>query len=186
LRIRTSGFIPWHELSSDQESVDYDPIGYRTLNFVFRQLPVHEHDVFLDYGCGMGRPLLVAASQGFSRVIGVELSPVLCQAARRNASQVLKRQPQCDVDIVNANAAQFVTPDDVTVIFMFNPFTGETLRNVVSNIHQSWRRRPREIRLAYVLPVRADNVFADCDWLALQRDCPSQGLRVLLYRTTAP
>ena len=53
-----------------------------------RILPAREvepHDVFLDIGCGMGRAVYqAAANYPFKRVIGVELSHELTQAARRN------------------------------------------------------------------------------------------------------
>lgn len=43
-------------------------------------------ELFIDFGCGKGRVLLVAAMQPVRRVIGVELSSELSVIARRNIS----------------------------------------------------------------------------------------------------
>ena len=85
LGIRTEATIAWHELSDDEDSVDYEASGYRTLQRAFRHVQVCDEDVFLDLGCGMGRPLVMAARKPFRRVIGVELSEDLAQAARAQA-----------------------------------------------------------------------------------------------------
>src|SRR4051812_13801299 len=54
----------------------YNPSeSYRVFRTVVRQfLRPTQHDVFLDYGSGLGRVLLMAATFPFRRVIGVEYS----------------------------------------------------------------------------------------------------------------
>jgi cyclopropane fatty-acyl-phospholipid synthase-like methyltransferase len=47
---------------------------YRSFRRVMRHIGVREQDVFLDYGSGLGRVLLMAAQYPFRRVLGVELS----------------------------------------------------------------------------------------------------------------
>jgi methylase of polypeptide subunit release factors len=41
-------------------------------------------DVFVDFGCGKGRVLYLACRHPFKEVIGVDLSPAVVEAARRN------------------------------------------------------------------------------------------------------
>ena len=129
LGIDTGGFIHWHELGADPSAVDYDPIGYRTLDRALRQLDIRPgHDVFLDYGCGKGRAVLTAAIKPFRRVLGIEMSSQLCDRARENVRRAATRLRCADVEIINVDAAAQVVPDDVSVIFLFNPFTGHMLK----------------------------------------------------------
>src|SRR5690242_19688945 len=65
---------------ADEHRVDHLPSFWKTLP---RMLPPNEvgpDDVFLDFGCGMGRIIIVAGMKyQFRRVIGVEISPELHQ-----------------------------------------------------------------------------------------------------------
>lgn len=178
--IRTEATIPWHELSDNPDSVDYEASGYATLEHALRGLKVSSSDTFLDLGCGMGRPLVVAARQPFRRVLGVELSPQLCETARRN----LRRAPglHSSWDVVCCSAEQYPIPDDVTVVYLFNPFRGETLSRVIGQLEASLSRRPRELTILYVLPVRQHDPLAELDWLQPVREQPSEGLRLVVYR----
>jgi SAM-dependent methyltransferase len=180
--IRTEAVIPWHQLSSDPNSVDYEATGYRTLRRAFHQIAVDRQDVFLDYGCGMGRPLIFAARRPFRRAIGVEMSPQLCQRARANLQTA--RGLRCrQVDVVQCAAEHYVLPDDVSVIFMFNPFRGQTLRAVIQQIESSLRRRPRPLSLLYLLPMAAEDLLARSNAFQVQCELPTEGLRLAVYRS---
>jgi hypothetical protein len=43
-------------------------------------------------------------------------------------------------------------PDDVTVVYLYNPFVGEKFRRTVTNLHDSLGRRPRRMRIIYLRP----------------------------------
>jgi 16S rRNA G966 N2-methylase RsmD len=113
---------------------------------------VDVNDVFLDIGSGMGRALLVAASYPFSRVIGVELSAHLNDIAQQNIHHLESRLKCRDITVVNADAVEYRVPDDVTVVFMANPFQGSIFQRVVHNILASYDRNPRRLRIVYVNP----------------------------------
>lgn len=184
LGIDTGGFIHRHQLTSNPASVDYDPIGYRTLDRALRQVKlIPGQDVFLDYGCGKGRPLITAAMRSFAKVIGVEISQPLCQIARENVRRAGARLRCSEIEIVQVAAEQYSIPDTVSAIFMFNPFTGSLLDAVVRNISQSLQRRPRQLTILYVLPVQASDRFRQCDWLRQKHDQATQGLRLVVYES---
>ena len=65
-----------------------------------RLRPRDEGDVFVDFGCGKGRVLFLAARYRFARIIGVELSERMAEQARRN----LAREPRVVVEVANAAA----------------------------------------------------------------------------------
>ena len=186
LGIRTEQTIPWHELSDDADSVDYEASGYRTLRRALSLVELGRQDVFLDLGCGLGRPLVMAARHPVRRVIGVELSAELCEAARENLQRAANLR--CGSWRVECAAAgQYEIPDEVSVLYMFNPFRGETLRTVIEQLRLSLARAPRQFTLLYVLPQAQDDPLANASWLTKLHDEPSEGLRLVVYRaaTTA-
>ena len=153
LGIDTQDFIPWHAISDDPDCVDYDPIGYRTCARALNMLEIEPgRDVFLDYGCGKGRVLVLAARRAFRRVIGVELSHALADQARRNLSAAKRRLNCRSIEVVHQDARQYAIPSYATVFFLFNPFGGNILRTVQAKIYQSWLDYPRRIQLLYVHP----------------------------------
>lgn len=50
-----------------------------------RRLPMRPKDfVFIDYGCGKGRALFIAAEHSFKAAIGIEYASDLASIAKRN------------------------------------------------------------------------------------------------------
>jgi len=186
LNVKTRGFIHWHELGDNPNNVDYEPIGYRTLDRALNQIDLQtfENDVFLDYGCGKGRVVVTAAERNFSRVIGVEFSATLCGEATENIDAAAARLHCSNIVIENSNAEEFELPDDVTVVFMFNPFTGTVLQETLKQIEASLDRSDRDLTILYVLPVGQDDLLDKQTWLARTSDQNSQGLRLAKYQHT--
>jgi signal peptidase I len=106
------------------------------------QLPLTPEDVLLDYGCGRGRVLALALERGIQRAIGIEIVPVLAGDARRNLAKFGNR-----CEIIEGDAAALTTPDDASVIYVFNSFPASVLAQVVARINESLRRRPRRAQL---------------------------------------
>jgi SAM-dependent methyltransferase len=179
--IRAASFISRDDLGHDSECVDYDPISYRSFLFALRHAEIHPgKDVFLDYGCGMGRALVVAARHPFRKVIGIEKSAALCATAEANVARV-KSRLKCDVQIVNSDARVFAIPDETTVIYMFNPFTGSILSSAMERIEASLARAPRRLTILYILPERQEDPFASAKWLVQREDSRTEGLRFVMY-----
>lgn len=173
LGIRTKGFIEANELGHGQDCIDYEPIDYRFLDIVFRHLEADGDDVFLDYGCGKGRAVITAATYRFRRAIGVELSPQLSDEARKNVERAAGKLKCNDVQIVTANAAEYVVPPEATVVFLFNPFTGSVLAEVQRRIYESIHEAPRRLRVVYVHPAKVFNTFDACPWLTRRSVLPT-------------
>ncbi len=114
--------------------------------FLFRGLSgcrIGRNDVFLDYGSGKGRVLLHAARRPFARVIGLELHESECEIARSNLEIAANRLRCREVDVICGDATVWRVPDDVTYIYMFNPFKGEIFKAVLDRVCESLDRRPR-------------------------------------------
>lgn len=131
----------------------YEATDYATLFRLLGGLKWQEgRELFIDFGCGKGRVLLVAAMQPVRRVIGVELSPELSAIARRNIHRAQRRLRCRDVEVITCSADAYVIPPAPLTIFFWNPFGGEILERVLDNVRLSHRERPRRIRVIAAYP----------------------------------
>jgi Histone methylation protein DOT1 len=151
--IRTTGEVQLADLglgAADRNR--YKATEWTTLPRILPRREVAEHDVFIDFGSGLGRVVHQAAHYPFRRVIGVELSETLSEVARANIERGRHRLRCQDVEIVTADAVEYDVPDDVTVAFFANPFTGRVFATVIEHLLTSVDRRPRRLRLIYRCP----------------------------------
>src|SRR5262249_20308841 len=113
--------LRWRELegldvvgSNKQHGVYYQPTQARTLWKVLRGSRLPAEGAFLDLGCGKGRTLILAAEYGYRRVLGVEFSSLLCDIAQSNLQRYAERSRRgAELQVVNADAAEYPIPDDV-------------------------------------------------------------------------
>lgn len=142
-------------------------------------------DVFVDFGSGKGRALLVAASRPFRRVIGVELSPHLTRIARQNIDRARPHLRCLDVQVETMGADQFEIPGDATLLYFYNPFTGSVMARVVENLRRSLVSSPREVTVVFAGPRHFDEAVAGQSWVSSIRGF--NGLRHhVLYRCATP
>jgi SAM-dependent methyltransferase len=148
--VHTAGCVSLRDLDLHAaDRVDYEPTGWLVLGRALRKAGVSESDVFLDFGSGKGRVVLQAATYPFRRVLGVEISPQLHRIATQNVERSRRRLRCDDIVLTNAPAEQFDIPDDVTVVYFFNPFHGDLFATVVRALLASFDRNPRPLRIIY-------------------------------------
>ncbi len=148
----------WVELTElglpSKERLRYQPSAWWTLPRVLRRSEVSPADVFIDFGCGKGRMVLEAALlYRFARVVGVELSPDLSAIARGNVARNRRRLKTPRVEIAVSDVLEYPIPDDVTIAFLANPFTGSIFGHVITELLASVDRSPRRLRIVYCVPV---------------------------------
>jgi SAM-dependent methyltransferase len=151
--VDTSGHIPGEALAtgstSDLYNTAYWAISPSTLRQAFAALPFDPAEyTFVDLGCGKGRALLLAAQQGFGRILGVELSPQLAVIARANTA------PYPAIEVRTQNAAQITLPDGPVLVFLYHPFLPPLLRRVLKNLLAQQDSRPLYILFANPLSPR--------------------------------
>lgn len=174
LGIRTAQFVDWQALGGDPHCIDYEPISYECFDIAIQHLRICDgKDVLLDYGSGKGRAIILAALHPFRKVIGVERSPELCELARENLHRASGKLVCRDVEIVHGDAVQFEVPDHVSVILLFNPFTGPVLQAAIARIQESYLRNPRAMSIIYMLPEWQDDPFTQCSWLTKHCELPT-------------
>lgn len=162
LGVHTDETIPLEELGvAGADRVHYGPSPWLVLPRLVPRRSVRPHDVFVDYGSGMGRVLVQAALRyPFRRVVGVELSEELNRIARENLERNRDRMRCRDVEVIAADAAEWAPPDDLTVAYFNNPFVGELFGRVLDNLVESVDRHPRRVRIVYRNPVEHERLVA--------------------------
>jgi SAM-dependent methyltransferase len=168
LRIHSAG---GYQLETEgivnQDDHDYSPESYLDFHRALRWLsPEERRGVFIDCGSGKGRIVLAAACSTFRRVIGVEISPVLNRIAERNLESARPRLRCRDVKFVTVDATAYEFPDDVTCVFIYNPFRGAVLAAVIENLRRSLVRAPRALSLIASNPDRFEEALAGVNWIA--------------------
>ena len=166
-RERTAGA----ELSTAAHHADgtvYTPVPSRRFIRLLRRLPIGDPAgyAFVDYGCGKGATLLLAAEYGFGSVVGVELDSRLTAVARDNVRSVAHRSPRqaAVIEVVHADAAAHRPESRPTVAFLFNPFGADTLRAVLAATAGSLSPSAEPLVVAYLNPVHR-HVLDECGWL---------------------
>lgn len=164
--VSTAGTVPSAELDipEDQrgQAVEYTPTTGAKFGCLLSQLELnYPNFVFVDFGCGKGRTLLMASDFPFRAIVGVELSPTLCASAEENIARYRCRHQQCfEVHAQLGNATVFEFPDEPLVLYFFNPFSATILAQVLNNLTTSLLASPREALIIYYNPLH-EHLLAD-------------------------
>jgi SAM-dependent methyltransferase len=170
LGVETATEVALSDLGLAQEDrVEYEPSGWRDLRRILGDDEVSPDDVFIDFGSGKGRIVLEAARYPFARVIGVEISDQLNAVAQRNVDRRRHTLSSGEVQLVTSDATEYEIPDDVSVVYLFNPFKGSAFQAVVNRLLESVDRRPRLLRLIYRSPVEESKLVASGRFKLIKR-----------------
>ena len=121
----------------------------------------YEDFVFVDFGSGKGRVLLMASEFPFKMIVGVEFSRELHTVAQQNIAHYKSPTQKCkDIACVCMDFTQFPVPTDPLIAFLYNPSDEHVMTKLVDNLTASLREVPREFWAIYVTP--SYNVFDTC------------------------
>jgi hypothetical protein len=152
--VTTGDYVYLEDLGlAPDNRVWHDPSDWLGLHRALSRLNITPNDVFVDFGSGLGRALVVAATFPFRRVIGVEVSAELVERARANLERRRGRIQAGAVELVTSDAVEWEVPPDVTVAYFYCPFTGDVFDAVVERLLDSLDEHPRPFRLVYNFPV---------------------------------
>jgi SAM-dependent methyltransferase len=155
LGIDTAGIIAPEHLDFAPErtksSAPYQASPARITRHVVRQIASRlPGATFIDVGSGKGRVVIIAAEYGFSKVIGIELSPQLCAIAVENIAKHGSRRPiMAPITMLNMDATEFQIPPCPCVFFFFSPFSEAVMREVVVKLVHSLEQKPRKVFIIY-------------------------------------
>jgi SAM-dependent methyltransferase len=133
----------------------YLPIRPPTARRVVRSLPISNYSdyTFVDIGSGKGRMLLLASEFPFRKIVGVEMREDLHAQAVQNVRRFRQPKVKCSqIECVLEDATRYDFPAGKTVVYLFNPFSPDVMRQVLNRLDESVEKDPREIVLVYVYP----------------------------------
>src|SRR6185312_6589387 len=150
-----------HDERIDSENLShasiYQASNYYLIEKAFEYLKQENiNHGLVDFGCGRGRILVVAAHYGFKTITGIDFSAMLCIEAEANVEKISKLFPGTKFDVICADAALYQIQDSQNCFFFFNPFDEIVLLKVVKNILASLKKFPRKIYVIYLNPVHKE------------------------------
>lgn len=135
----------------------YQGCNYYILEKAFKYLQsIPENNNFIDFGCGKGRALIVAAHFDFINITGIDFAKGLCELAKENITKNQSRYPAAKFNIICDDAVNYKIAKDQTVFFFFNPFDEVVMLKVVKNILSSIKENERKIYIIYANPVHKE------------------------------
>lgn len=121
-----------------EDATHYEPTPVYECTALLRAVPADvERCTFVDIGAGMGRVVMLASTQPFKQVIGVEVSAALCETARDNLVRWRREHDDIackDLRVVCADAAAYAFPKGDLVVYLYNPFGERTLQRVLDRL----------------------------------------------------
>jgi SAM-dependent methyltransferase len=155
--VQTEPLDPLHIHSANLGSGQrYQPTGSLALPRILSRAKIPRDGTFVDFGCGKGRTLILAALAGFTKCVGVDFSRKLCLDAESNiAAFRLHSGVGFESKVLCLDATQYEPSADETVYYFFHPFGGDVLAKVLDRIGASLRTSPRRVWIIYYLPVHA-------------------------------
>jgi len=133
-----------------------------------------QEDVFFDLGAGLGQVAILVNLLAGIRAKGIEFEPAFCDYARDCAAAL----QLSDVTFINADARK-ADYSEGTVFFMFTPFRGEILQEVLEILRQE--SLSRKIKIITYGPCTMH--VAQQDWLKSTTPEDSNMYRLAVFST---
>jgi hypothetical protein len=158
-----SGVLRFEEPSAEvvrlaSGMVSYQPTPARHILDLIGRTALTERDFLIDLGSGLGHVTLMASICTSANCTGIELEPSYVDCARRSARSL------------NLNNVKFIRGDaraadlsDGTVFYLYTPFIGAILRDVLNSLRQE--AASREIRICTF--GSCARVVAEEQWLSV-------------------
>lgn len=120
----------------EQEMVFYQQTPARIILRMITQARFGRDDVFFDIGSGLGHVVLLVHLISGATARGIEYEPAYCQYAKNCAAQL----NLTGVSFINAHACNGDYTQG-TVFFLYTPFEGNMLLNMLQLLQQEARKR---------------------------------------------
>ncbi len=158
---------PEETRTREPEMVFYQPTPARIVLQMIERVGFRDDDIFYDLGSGLGHVVMLINTCAGIRARGIEFEPAYCVTAQRCASGL-----RLDgVEFVNADVRDADLADG-TVFFMYTPFRGKILQQVLDRLRAQAQRRRITICTYGAIALPASR----CPWLGRvewQEDEPS-------------
>jgi cyclopropane fatty-acyl-phospholipid synthase-like methyltransferase len=132
----------------------YLPVRVASARAALQDLPIKNWSeyTFIDIGSGKGRMLFIAAEKPFRRILGVEYSGTLHEAAQANIQRFKARPNKPPIESIHANATDYVFPPGNLVVFLFNPFGPAVMTSMLANLKAAIDAANRHVFVGLLTP----------------------------------
>ncbi|KPJ98789.1 MAG: hypothetical protein AMJ60_07205 [Desulfobacterales bacterium SG8_35] len=154
----------------------YADSGGLAFDKIMVNFTITPHDAIVDFGCGKGGILISLSKYPFAKITGVEINPDLVAIAENNIRKLNIK----NVDIECCDAAEFKKLDEYTYFYFFDPFPCNVMKDVVDNIEQSIRLRPRNATIIYLNPL-CHNLIESGDIFIKTKELPHFEHKCFIY-----
>jgi len=165
LRINTTGFAA----PTVKFGVHYTPLPYQIIFQILDRLNLREDDVIVDIGCGKGRVLCCACRRRVLKVVGIEVNEKLVNLAKLNSQCVRGRKAAIEIVLIPAEEYDY---SEATALYLYNPFGLPVMELVISRLRESYRQKPRAIKIAYANAKHEDSLKKG-HWLVKYDEWPA-------------
>ena len=136
-----NGLLTYQELpvetrEREREMVYYQKTPGRIILELIKKAAFNPQDVFFDLGAGLGQVNILVNLLTAVISKGVEFEPAFCSYANTCAADLHLN----DVEFINADA-RYVDYSSGTIFFMYTPFEGKMLQEVLQNLHGEAKKR---------------------------------------------
>jgi len=159
--LSTSKRVKLEELKIDSPSKKqgqmYQPTSVLALKKLLKTVSYDfDNGVFIDFGSGKGRTLLIASLFNFDKLIGVEFSKELCDESLENIKHFKEKEKLVrhkNFIIENIDARKYSFKGDENFFYFFYPFDDEIMLEVLKKIEASLKENYRKAYIIYYLPI---------------------------------
>jgi len=167
--VHTEGLVEVKELDINNEqrksSNRYEATPRAVFLKMLRSFQIdYRRFTFIDIGSGKGAVLLYASEFPFRRIIGVEVSAKLNQIAEANIRNYRHNMRCKDITTLCADAVTFSLPNEPLVLYLWNPFNKEMVKEMFSRFERSLKECPRQVIVMSLNPDVVD-VLDKLHWL---------------------
>lgn len=109
---------------------------------LFKQYGVSPEDVTVfDLGCGVAKPSMIALLEfGFKKAVGIDYYKPILSIAQTNIDSLNFEGMGKAATLEFADVAEFSGYDDISVIYIYNPFGEEVLKTAIEKIEQNCKK----------------------------------------------
>ena len=139
-----------HNLHNKQHATCYAPTPIVPFLNMIKSLKLPEKPVFVDYGAGKARAMILAGeTRRFYKIKGLEFSSALCESARQNIKSYVEKGGQDCFQLIHTDVIKYEVQLEDNIFYFFNPFSERILKVCLNNIFSSLKAKPRETLLIY-------------------------------------
>ena len=142
-------------LESRKHATYYVPTPIIPFFKLIKSLTLPPSSVFVDYGAGKGRAMILAAESGaFSKIKGLEFSPSLFKIAQENIQIYKNKTGKNFFELMHADVLTYKVHKEDNFFYFFHPFNDDMLSQCLDNIYLSLKEHPRKALLVYQINSR--------------------------------